>query len=345
MQSSRPPLDWRSPRLHPTQARLILLLLERFDVPAEPALAGSGWSVSDLQSATQLVPFEVLRRLVLALPPERQAGFGLTLAELAPLTTQGPLGVAMTASADLDEALQSLAEYGGARAHAGRFHYRTDAEFGEMEYLETFDFGDMRLVVLESTALYVCTMVAAVAGRMPDGVVVQFPYAPPPWSDRYANHFPAVIEFYAPALRIRIPRGGLAARCVAADAKAHAAALRECSREAAEIAFAIDREIDALVRDRLAEAGGEYPTLETMAASLALSPRTFIRRLRGRNLRYQDLLDEARAALACWRLAHTADTVEEIAADLGYRDTSNFSRSFRRWRGMTPSQFRSDGSR
>jgi AraC-like DNA-binding protein len=32
--------------------------------------------------------------------------------------------------------------------------------------------------------------------------------------------------------------------------------------------------------------------------------------------------------------------VEEIAARLGYQDTRNFSRSFRRWHGSTPSAVR-----
>ena len=43
---------------------------------------------------------------------------------------------------------------------------------------------------------------------------------------------------------------------------------------------------------------------------------------------------------AGWYLAHTRLSVEEIAARLGYADTSNFSRTYRRWFGRTPSQAR-----
>ncbi len=44
-----------------------------------------------------------------------------------------------------------------------------------------------------------------------------------------------------------------------------------------------------------------------------------------------------------WMLAHTAEPVEEIAARLGYVDTSNFSRTVRRWFGVTPRELRESG--
>ncbi|MDP3853039.1 AraC family transcriptional regulator [Phenylobacterium sp.] len=341
MHPPRTPIDWQSPGIHPTQARLVLILLERAGVPVDDVLAEVGVCVADLESAVGLVPFGVLRRLILALPPQSREGFGLELGELAPSTVHGPLGVAMAASATLDEALRSLADFGGPRLSAGRFRYRLARDFGDMEFIESFEYEDMRLIVLESTAMQVGKMITAVVGRTPEGTVFQFPYPPPPWADRYGACFPGAIEYGATALRIRTPRAALAARCLAADAKARAAALRECQQEVWEVDFGSSGDIASLIRSRLAEAGDAYPTLEAVAASLAVSPRTLIRRLKVEGLRYQGLVDEARTAVACWRLANTAGPVEQIAADLGFHDTSNFSRTFRRWRGMTPSQYRS----
>jgi len=42
---------------------------------------------------------------------------------------------------------------------------------------------------------------------------------------------------------------------------------------------------------------------------------------------------------------HTAETMEEIASRLGYVDTSNFSRTVRRWFGATPREVRESGGR
>ena len=70
-----------------------------------------------------------------------------------------------------------------------------------------------------------------------------------------------------------------------------------------------------------------------------VSSRTLIRKLRDEGLTYQQLLDRVREDLACWWLLHSDMSVEAIADRLGYQDTSNFSRTFRRWVGMTPSEF------
>jgi AraC-like DNA-binding protein len=42
-------------------------------------------------------------------------------------------------------------------------------------------------------------------------------------------------------------------------------------------------------------------------------------------------------------LQQTDLSVEAIAATLGYQDTANFRRAFRKRTGMTPGQFRSQG--
>ena len=314
----------------------MLILLEREGVDVDRTLGKTG----AIASAARLVRFDAMRELVLALPPTARQGFGLALGDLAPLTAHGPVAAAMAASATLGEALETLADFGGARARAVRFRYAAEPDFGDVMVVEAFDFGDLRDVVLESTALHVCKMMAAVVGRTPAGLVFEFPYAAPPWAERYADYLPGAIRFDAPALRIRTPRAHLSMASVAPDARVRESALRECEREASEIGLASERELAPLIRARLAEAAQDYPGMEVMAASLGVSPRTLIRRLKEKGLRYRQLVDEARAELACWRLAHTADTVDQIAADLGYLDTSNFSRTFRRWRKQTPSEFR-----
>ncbi|MFZ5560533.1 MAG: helix-turn-helix transcriptional regulator [Pseudomonadota bacterium] len=95
---------------------------------------------------------------------------------------------------------------------------------------------------------------------------------------------------------------------------------------------------------RLAARTGHYPSLIEMAADEHLSPRTLIRRLREEGSSYQHLLDSVREELACWLLIQTDLPVEAIAEQVGYADTSNFSRTFRRWLGLTPREFRLAGA-
>ena len=329
-----------TPMLHPVQVRLVMLLLERAGVDVDLALAETGFSGHDLRSTKRLVPLAVLRRLVRALPADQQRGLGLAFGDVAPPTAQGPLGVAMAASQTLDEALRALGEFGGARGRMARFRYVSGPDFGDIEYVETVDCGDLRVVVLEAAAMQVARMLAAAAGRAPAGVAFQFPYPPPQWAGLYADRLPGAVEFGGKRLRIRIPRSELLLPCVAADPAAREAALIDCRREARDLAGDSRADVLQFVRSRLATADADYPSLEDIAAALAISPRTLIRRLRGVGVHYRALVDEARAQRACRRLAHTEYPIEVIAADLGYADTSNFSRTFKRWRGMAPSLYR-----
>ena len=83
-----------------------------------------------------------------------------------------------------------------------------------------------------------------------------------------------------------------------------------------------------------------WPTLAGMAESLGMSRRTLSRKLDQESTSYQELIDEIRTNLACWRLENTSQSVTDLAYDLGFKGESNFSRSFRRWMGTTPSQYR-----
>ena len=94
------------------------------------------------------------------------------------------------------------------------------------------------------------------------------------------------------------------------------------------------------VRMLLQQTEGHMPTLQSMASRENLTERTFMRHLQAEGTSFQQLLDEVRQERACWLLANTDTTVEDIAYALGYEDASNFSRTFKRWCGQTPKEYR-----
>jgi len=65
-----------------------------------------------------------------------------------------------------------------------------------------------------------------------------------------------------------------------------------------------------------------------------------MRRLAQEGTSFQQLLDAHQQSRTLWLLQHTSDSVEDIAGRLGYTDTSNFSRTVKRWFGHTPSALR-----
>lgn len=79
---------------------------------------------------------------------------------------------------------------------------------------------------------------------------------------------------------------------------------------------------------------------ESVAAKLHLSPRTLQHKLDVLGTSYQDILDQTRRDLAIKYIANKHTSLSEITYLLGFSDTSNFSRAFKRWMGCTPSQYR-----
>lgn len=84
--------------------------------------------------------------------------------------------------------------------------------------------------------------------------------------------------------------------------------------------------------------------MEGLAVALHVSPRTLRRRLGEEDYTYTSLLDELRQNLARHYLQRGDLSLEQVADALGFADTSTFYRSFKRWTGSTPAQYRKEQS-
>jgi AraC-like DNA-binding protein len=84
----------------------------------------------------------------------------------------------------------------------------------------------------------------------------------------------------------------------------------------------------------------DHASLEAMAQRMRMKPRTLNRRLAGEGTSFVHLLDETRQAMACQLLESTQMAAFQIGESLGYSNPSAFTRAFRRWKGVGPSQWR-----
>lgn len=85
-----------------------------------------------------------------------------------------------------------------------------------------------------------------------------------------------------------------------------------------------------------------HPRIETVASAAGTSVRTLQRRLASAGLSYSAVLDEVRLQTALPLLEDPAIPVTEIAYGVGYSRLSHFTRAFRRWTGVSPSEYRAD---
>ena len=77
-----------------------------------------------------------------------------------------------------------------------------------------------------------------------------------------------------------------------------------------------------------------------MAEQLHMSRRTLQRKLADADLTYQKLVDDTRRDLAMRHLEDPRQSITDVTFLLGFSQQSAFTRAFKRWTGMAPSEYR-----
>jgi AraC-like DNA-binding protein len=84
----------------------------------------------------------------------------------------------------------------------------------------------------------------------------------------------------------------------------------------------------------------KLPNADTVANQLNISPRTLHRRLAAEGTSFQTLKDGFRTELAIHYVSRPELSFDAIATLMGFQDNSAFYRSFKKWTGVSPGQFR-----
>lgn len=144
-----------------------------------------------------------------------------------------------------------------------------------------------------------------------------------------------VIAFDQPRHRFVIPKDRLSGPYALADQTAHAQALAQCERELQVLRNRLG--LAGRILEALKQAGPSTVDQETLASQLGISSRTLHRRLLDEGTSFRKLSQQAMISQARLYLEHERLSVTEVAYRLGYRDSANFTRAFRKATGMTPS--------
>ena len=88
------------------------------------------------------------------------------------------------------------------------------------------------------------------------------------------------------------------------------------------------------------ELGSELPSAQRIADHLNMSVRTLHRHLQKENTSYQLLKDEFRKEAVLTYMNRRELSINAISLLMGFQDSSAFHRSFKKWTGMSPGQYR-----
>lgn len=331
------PVDWLKPSMHPVYARLICAELRRRGFSEEEILLGTRLNWAELHGSNLFLSFEQARRLIVrAIELTQCPWLGLAVGQTTQLSAHGAVGYAGMAASNVGEVMMLLQRFADVRQRLGRFDVDTRGGFA-ITLTEVISAPEVREYLIGHIAAGLLRLMETITGQDLLGrITIHWPFAEPPWAQHYRDFCPQS-EFGSEQLRIEMPPDLLTCPSLAPDPEAYRTALRDCERQLSQIQLGT---VTTRVQRRLLGCDGSYPSLEQMAEMEHVSVRTLIRHLREEGMTYQRLLDGVREELACWLLVHTGLSVEAVAEKLGYQDTSNFSRTFRRWLGVTPRDFR-----
>ena len=85
---------------------------------------------------------------------------------------------------------------------------------------------------------------------------------------------------------------------------------------------------------------GRHAKIEAAAEAAGMSVRSLQRRLGLEGLTFSQMVDEVRLEMAVPQLRDPGIRITDVAFGLGYSNPAHFTRAFRRWAGVSPSEYR-----
>ena len=282
----------------------------------------------------------VANAIALAESPDWYLPWGLRIAEYI----HGPLTPALLSAPSLGDGLDAFLTYFSLRIPYMGFLAHHRAGYFEIELAPRMALGSLMPLLIEVPLLILQHYVATLRNVKMDGARIELAYPAPTWLESYSNWFECEVQFDCKRHALVLPASWRQVVNLGHDEALWCTSLKKCHELAGTGA---PRSTLGRVRIELHaafETTGpvfEPPTLEGIAARLHLSPRTLIRRLRADSTTFQLEIDSIRRRRATALLTDVAMPIGEIARALAFSDPASFGKAFKRWHGVSPTEFRS----
>jgi AraC-like DNA-binding protein len=314
--------------------RVVPALIRELGADPVRVLADAGLAAHDLDDLEGRIPFaKSCRVLYEAARQTRTPHFGLIAGRAWHLGEFGHLGAMIRHSSTLREALETLV-----------LHQHQASDGGLAFLLERHGVVEIGYAiyhggVVGAAEFYDAALVAGVnyvrelCGAGWDPTEVLIPHSAPPDARMYRNLFHVQPRFDSEYAALRFPASWMERPVIGAD--------RELRRLAADVlGKATPTLLQKVYRTIRVQLLTGHCSGDTVATGLALHRRTLNRRLQEQGTTFQHCLDQVRFEVACQLLATSHVSLDDVAATLGYASVSPFMRTFRRWSGTTPAQWR-----
>ncbi len=303
---------------------------------ADPAvvLADAGLAPNALDDPENRIPYGAWGRLFeRSVDATAYPQFGLTTGRMWHLEHLGALGEVMRNCATVGEALQILTVYQHMNSSGGlAFAVKRAAvvDIGYAIYYPGITGADQ---IYDAVLAAAFNFLRALAGAAWTPSEVFLPHGKPRDMALYRNLFKIVPHFDSEFCALRFPAYWLDRAIEGADPQRKRVALLRAHASKPELLKQIYRGLRTLLLH--GKSSGD-----DLAQMLSMHRRTLNRRLREHGTTFQNVLDEVRFEVARQHLCYSELSLDDIAASLGYAGVSPFMRTFHRWTGITPGQWR-----
>jgi AraC-like DNA-binding protein len=273
-----------------------------------------------------------------AIQVSQNQALGLAMGQHSQPSHLGLPGMAAQCAPDLRSAFATLVRFERLTSQNYRGHSSLVGD--ALRFYSISPYNAFNLFVVDSALSSRVHLAARMTGgrARPSEIHIEFPE--PEYGERYAAYFDCPVLFEQAHNQIIWSAESLAAPLIERAATTHAQLVALCEMQLHDLRR------QRSLRERVEEAispqlHSGVPTLAEVARRLGLPSWTLRRRLQAEEqIRFQDIIDEARRALALSYIRDTEIALGEIAFLLGFSSPEAFQRAFRRWIGMPPGQFR-----
>jgi AraC-like DNA-binding protein len=302
-------------------------------------LAEAGFDLKDLDGPDSRCPLVNTGHLWrIAVAATGDPAFGIKVANHYKHTTFHALGYGTSASSTLKEAFERVQRYCHVVSDAVDYQFfRRGTEY-HFIIEPAVEITVQAIDALVSSYLRMCR---SMIGSHYSPLSIELRRARPAITDDYERLWRAPLRFGAEQNRLIFDSDSIERLLDTGNPELARQSDAISSRYLARIErFNIVARVREVLTQRLKD---REPSQEEVAEILNVSARTLQRKLGDSGTTFKEILDETRHALALAYLS-APHSVSEITYLLGFSCTSSFTRAFRRWTGLSPSDWRARGA-
>lgn len=317
--------------------------LKELGVDSSSVFQSLGFQYPQFTQQEERVPMAVFDELIGMVRNDTSfPDFFLHLGARIPLFAHGNLGAALMACSDVRSMMLLVERYVAILFPEISITARKESSGVVVEYHIATAYSELNIGLLEAILGHTSHNIALITGQPFFPKSLRLKHKKPSYDETYKKYTNCDVEFGAEVNQALYPIEVFDIPILTANAVGQKMLVERCEEELKQTQLNTPllthlREIISLYLD-------QSPSIKFVAEKLRISERTLRRRLNEEGLNYRDVLKDVRHQTALYYLDKTDMRIEQIAWQLGYKETANFRKAFKEISGMSPRQWRDRAS-